>query len=530
LKFLCDQCKAKYQISDDKIAGKTVRMKCRKCGHQIEVRAAVTESSVSSQPPRAGASDRPAETQKTPFGAPRPGAPRPGGLATSLSSAKPAPAKPATLPTGALASAFSRTVQKDEHSNALELLELSAADEWYVAINSVPVGPIRIAELRRKAAAGAVTEESLVWQEGMEEWRPVKALPELASVVRDAAAGGRMALVTPAPGDVRASAPPPAPRVAPTPAPGPTALQRIARPAAPPMGAPATARSNVVPITSRLATAERLENAQAEPQRVSVAPDPFAMPPPAAVSSPLLGPPASAFSQPGVGGPFAPSLHPLEPPKKGPPWIAIAMIVLALAFGITAGIVVFYNGKQPPPQPVVIQVPMQPQAQPTATATATTTIETPAAPPPTTTASAPKGTSGSVAARPAATSTGKGGNAADITSLLGGAGGPTQGPSGGGGPSGGSSQLTSDQVQAVVRNRSAGVKRTCWERGGGEKAGTVSVRVLLSVSGSGQVTEATASGPDPIMNKCIENQVRTWQFPPTGGTSKVEIPFHFVAQ
>ena len=40
MKFLCENCKAKYQIADEKVAGKTVRMKCRKCGHQIEVDAA----------------------------------------------------------------------------------------------------------------------------------------------------------------------------------------------------------------------------------------------------------------------------------------------------------------------------------------------------------------------------------------------------------------------------------------------------------------------------------------------------------
>ena len=49
MKFLCDNCKAKYQIADEKVAGKTVRMKCRKCGHQIEVRAAVTETSVAAK-------------------------------------------------------------------------------------------------------------------------------------------------------------------------------------------------------------------------------------------------------------------------------------------------------------------------------------------------------------------------------------------------------------------------------------------------------------------------------------------------
>ena len=49
MKFLCEQCKAKYQIADEKVVGRTVRMKCRKCGHMIEVRAAVTESSVSTE-------------------------------------------------------------------------------------------------------------------------------------------------------------------------------------------------------------------------------------------------------------------------------------------------------------------------------------------------------------------------------------------------------------------------------------------------------------------------------------------------
>lgn len=54
MKFVCDNCKAKYQIGDDKVSGKTVRMKCRKCGHLILVSAAVTESSVSRAAPAEG--------------------------------------------------------------------------------------------------------------------------------------------------------------------------------------------------------------------------------------------------------------------------------------------------------------------------------------------------------------------------------------------------------------------------------------------------------------------------------------------
>ena len=51
MKFLCENCKAKYQIADDKVAGRTVRMKCRKCNHMIEVEASVTETSVAATNP-----------------------------------------------------------------------------------------------------------------------------------------------------------------------------------------------------------------------------------------------------------------------------------------------------------------------------------------------------------------------------------------------------------------------------------------------------------------------------------------------
>ncbi|MFO0617819.1 MAG: GYF domain-containing protein [Polyangiaceae bacterium] len=47
MKFVCENCKAKYQIGDEKVAGKTLRMKCRRCGHMIQVSSSVTESSVS---------------------------------------------------------------------------------------------------------------------------------------------------------------------------------------------------------------------------------------------------------------------------------------------------------------------------------------------------------------------------------------------------------------------------------------------------------------------------------------------------
>lgn len=50
MKFLCEQCNAKYQIADDKIVGDTVRLKCRKCGNLIEVRVDLTKARPSVAP------------------------------------------------------------------------------------------------------------------------------------------------------------------------------------------------------------------------------------------------------------------------------------------------------------------------------------------------------------------------------------------------------------------------------------------------------------------------------------------------
>src|SRR5689334_359675 len=38
MKFLCRNCKAKYQIADEKVAGRTLRMTCQQCGEPIVVR------------------------------------------------------------------------------------------------------------------------------------------------------------------------------------------------------------------------------------------------------------------------------------------------------------------------------------------------------------------------------------------------------------------------------------------------------------------------------------------------------------
>jgi len=83
---------------------------------------------------------------------------------------------------GALAHAFGALVG-DSPASASEIG--MPADEWFVGINDVPVGPIRLGEIRKRAMLGAITPESMVWRDGLEAWRPLKTFPELVAVLEE---------------------------------------------------------------------------------------------------------------------------------------------------------------------------------------------------------------------------------------------------------------------------------------------------------------------------------------------------------
>jgi predicted Zn finger-like uncharacterized protein len=577
MKFLCEKCKAKYQIADEKAAGKTVRMKCRKCGHLIEVRAAITESSVSSVPPRRPDSPD-ASGASGASGAAKGGIPRPSNkpaapaarvapLATSLAAAKPA-TKP-ERPAGALASAFTSTVQREEEISApFDMSELSPSDEWYVAINGVPVGPIRVGEVRRKAALGAVTEESLCWQEGLDEWRPVRAFPELAAIVREAAASGRASLTPPPPG-ARPSVAPAQPRSSTTrPAGQPAAPPRPpARPAAPAPAAAAAAaltasapqppaRSNVVPITSRLAVAEKLAEAPEDltvpylgppitadsrpaSAPAAVVPDPFAMPPHAPATVPATA--AKPASEPAAASGVAIAAPATVPPegepspagaqgRKSPPWTAIAMIAAAMAFAVTSAIAIFLR----PAQQVVVQVPAPtvtaaPANGAPVAAAAPTTTESAAPAPTVTTASAARPVAMGGPRTPAAAPPEPRRGPIDLHGLAGSTSiSPTDDP-GSDGPRAPGQCLSSGQVQQVIGLHQVGLRRSCWERNQTSKP-AVNVSVSLTVGPDGSAQNVSASSDDASVGKCIENEVRGWRFPAMGCSQQMNIPFHFVRQ
>ncbi len=540
MKFLCDQCKAKYQIADDKAAGKTVRMKCRKCGHLIEVRATV--EATSEPPPASPGPAAPAAAPRAPARPGKPAPPRASPLAASLASGKSQgqQAKPQAhapdRPASALAGAFKSSVQREEETSApFDMADLSPSDEWYVAINGVPVGPIRVAEVRRKAALGAVTEESLCWQEGLDEWRPVRSFPELALIVREAVSSGRSSL-PPSQSQSHGESRPPAPAqrsgsVRPAASTSAPRAPVVARPAAPTAMA---ARSNVVPINSRLATAEKIEDAPDDLTRPHVEPavvaDPFAnMPGPAAMPAAMSTQHVAAMS-PGAAAILA-TPEPAPAERKAPPWLAIAMVAAACAFGVTAGIAVFFR---PAAAPATVA------AAPTTTGlpgvaiapTAPTATDT-AAPEPTTTASTTKGPvamGGHGGPAPTATAAATEAHGPLNLQGIGGSGPrPTDDPGSNDGPKAGGTGITQGQVQMVISQHQAGLKRSCWERSPSTKP-AVNISISLTVGGDGSAQGVSASGDDPSIAMCVQNDVKGWKFPAMGNSQATAFSLHFVRQ
>jgi hypothetical protein len=86
--------------------------------------------------------------------------------------------------------------------------------------------------------------------------------------------------------------------------------------------------------------------------------------------------------------------------------------------------------------------------------------------------------------------------------------------------------MTRDEVSAVLRAKTNSIPKMCWNPGP-STARTVKETVHLVISNQGQVTQATATGNDAAVGKCIETQVRTWTFP---GPGTVDVPFRFVSE
>jgi predicted Zn finger-like uncharacterized protein len=204
MNFVCDRCKQKYHVADEKLRGRAVtRFRCKKCENVIELDLAAVGPTTPSadESPTVTAPTVAAATIKTPSAKPPTTAPlsRPraatmvGGPALGAAPApKPPVRQRAATVTGtavgggipARATAAAKATPDPSKERSTSAILNASETGWYAGIRDLPVGPLSRKELLTKVQSGDVTADTLVWREGLDDWRPLRNVAELGDMLR----------------------------------------------------------------------------------------------------------------------------------------------------------------------------------------------------------------------------------------------------------------------------------------------------------------------------------------------------------
>jgi predicted Zn finger-like uncharacterized protein len=135
MKITCQSCQSKYNVADDKVTGKIVKIRCRKCGATIVVDGTTV-----------------AET---------------GGNVTS--SAAPAAAASSLQPPA------------------------GEPAPWHVNVSDNDQRTMTLSEIVDAYNASTITQETFIWTEGMEDWKPLKDVEAVVGALHDNAAPASIA-------------------------------------------------------------------------------------------------------------------------------------------------------------------------------------------------------------------------------------------------------------------------------------------------------------------------------------------------
>jgi predicted Zn finger-like uncharacterized protein len=306
VKFLCDRCKTRYSIGDERVRGKILKIRCKNCANVITVREgmasdpdadpaarakkvtsapeALPETSAEARSPsepratrtpvaaldparterpraaaqpaseRARAAAQPVGPGRTDLGdRARTGQPQRAGADDAARRQGSAAAAPRSEPVSALGAAFVSAMAKPPP--ALD-------EEWYVSIDGDQAGPYSLSEAQQWVAQKPFEAELHCWSEGFDDWLPIDKVSHFRGLRKRPPAGlppplprvggvaaARAALASPVEDD-------PKPLFAATMASlerGAPASQGLSLPA---LGATAPRTNGAVPVTARPAPFE----------------------------------------------------------------------------------------------------------------------------------------------------------------------------------------------------------------------------------------------------------------------------------
>lgn len=456
MKFLCGNCRAKYQIADEKVEGRTLRMICRECGKEIII-----------------------QNKPRPSGHPAAGARR-----------------AASAPPSALGSVLAEDFRRQLSQRPAERRAAPVMEQWHVAINDIPVGPMNRSELVRKVQLGAVNADSLAWREGLDDWMPARQIPELAILFAPPPAASAAAIYDPRYAERQPTRRPPEP----------------VRPAA---------RYDAAPIGGRMVADRPFED--------------FQLPPP---------PPPDASAQMAMS-PLARVSEVRPPTVTGQMWQMAGPLFAAVgagAFLILGGAVI--GVRYLSPQPVTKEVTVEKAAETPSVAEEESSsvvaldqqdIDVELEQQRSTRSASKSSSTGTQKSDKKTSGSGKqlsnaeremlarmgGGQTATTLKQRSGSGSDRAGKSGQG--------LTAEQLSRVVSRGKRELQR-CYEAAlrANPSDETIRLDIEINVGMSGKVTSVKTKGqPLGQMGTCIERTIRMWSFPAAGEVTRTTFPVVF---
>jgi predicted Zn finger-like uncharacterized protein len=171
MKFVCNKCKTKYSIADEKVRRKVLKIRCKNCSNIIVVREP-TGSAVAPAPVRtSGSGVRPLARALD------------GGFRqrSPSSGLSPVPAAARAVPDLAPVDDPYGDPEQTRLSDAPDFLDEAAPpeDEWYLAVDNNQYGPMGFNELCSRVKRGEAAGESYVWRDGFDDWLEPNDVPEL---------------------------------------------------------------------------------------------------------------------------------------------------------------------------------------------------------------------------------------------------------------------------------------------------------------------------------------------------------------
>ncbi len=162
MQFFCDQCKTKYSIPDEKVAGKILKLRCKKCNNVIVLKDPRMAGSAESGPVNKGQRLL-QDALKRSFSE---------DLATmdgSLFHASP------EMP--------------EERTQIARIPDFSSApstlpEEWYLSDSRGQFGPMDFAELVARIKRGEPDHDAVVWRDGFDDWKLIDRVPELRAYAK----------------------------------------------------------------------------------------------------------------------------------------------------------------------------------------------------------------------------------------------------------------------------------------------------------------------------------------------------------